>query len=231
MPLARRLLSLTGIVPLGAFLLVHLVVQARAVRGEAAYDAAVRALSRLPLAGLLEAIFVWPPLVAHAAIGLALVVTRRPLAEPSPYPRGVGLAMRATGIVALAFLAMHVPELRLRAVAGESRGAELLSIMAWDLSSVRGGVPWRALGYMLGTAAVTFHFAAGLWGAFVRSPRGAGATTRRAAAWAATALGATVWLLLVDVVVLHATGARLFGSAAAEPASSAPCPAPPAPSR
>lgn len=87
-------------------------------------------------------------------------------------------------------------------------------------------MPWRGVAYLVGTGAVTFHFAAGLWGAFARSPRAALASTRRAAALAAAALGATMWLFFLDVVVLHATGARLFGSPASVPLSAEPCPAP-----
>jgi hypothetical protein len=78
---------------------------------------------------------------------------------------------------------------------------------------------------MLGTAVVCFHFAAGLWGFFAATPRGAPPRTRRRAAFWAAAVGALLWLLFVNVVVYHATGARLLGHAPPiEPASSEPCP-------
>jgi succinate dehydrogenase / fumarate reductase cytochrome b subunit len=197
--LARRLLSLTGVFPLGAFLVLHLVVNARALRGEAAFTRAAEGLERFPAIALVEAVVVFVPLVVHAAVGLWLVVARQPLAVPSPYPRGVAIGMRATGLVAL---------------------------LSADLSSTWHGVPWRGALYLVGVAAVTFHFAAGLWGAFARSRHAELAQTRRVAAWAAVALGAIMWLLFTDVVVLHATGSRLFGSPAPDPPSSEPCPTP-----
>jgi hypothetical protein len=77
--------------------------------------------------------------------------------------------------------------------------------------------------YLVGSACVVFHFAAGLWGFFATTERGRDARARRWAGWAAGVMGAALWLLLADTVVLHATGARLFGSPAHETSNEA-CP-------
>src|SRR5579872_4785140 len=103
--MARRLLTITGIGPLGVFLLVHLVVNARALRGEEAFTAAAGALRHVPAMWLVEVALVYAPLV-----------------ERDPYPRGVSIAMRATGVVALVFLVLHVRELA-PSVAGPATGA------------------------------------------------------------------------------------------------------------
>jgi succinate dehydrogenase / fumarate reductase cytochrome b subunit len=220
--LARRILSLSGVVPLGVFLLVHVVTNARALRGPAAFERAVAFWARLPGLRALEALVIFAPLVAHAAVGTWLVVTRRPMAEPSPYPPPVRIAVRATAVAALLFLALHLPELRLRAHAGPPPdGGVLRTILEAKLSSTSHGVPWRALAYLAGSACVVFHFAAGLWGSFARTARGSEARARRVAAWSAGALGAVLWLLLADVVVLHATGARLLGLPAPAPDAAA----------
>ena len=223
-PLVSRLLSLSGVAPLGAFVILHLVVNARALRGQQAYVAAAGTLGRLPGIWLLEGLLVFAPLLLHATVGVWLVVTRRPLAEPSPYPRALGIAVRVTALLSLAFLALHVPELRLRAFGPGPDPGEQLTLLAADLSSTWHGVPWRGALYLVGTAAVTFHLAAGAWGYFARIGRGATPGARRAAAWCAAGLGAAMWLLFVDVVVFHATGARLLGTPAAERASLEPCP-------
>jgi succinate dehydrogenase / fumarate reductase cytochrome b subunit len=228
--LARKLLSLSGVAPLGVFLVVHLMINARALRGEAAFTLATSVLQRLPVLPLVEAVLVFAPLVVHAAIGLWLIVTRAPLAEPSPYSRTIGILMRVTGVMALAFLALHVPELRFRGAgpdASRRSGGELLTILTSTLSSTWHGLPWRGVAYQLGAAATTFHFAAGVWGFFARTRRGMrDDRARRWAAWAVGAIGFTMWLFFTDVVVFHATGARLIGSPAPEPASDQPCPAP-----
>jgi succinate dehydrogenase / fumarate reductase cytochrome b subunit len=224
--IARRIFSLSGLLPLGAFLVLHVVVNARAIRGEEAFDAAVGRLQRVPGLRLVEVLLVFAPLVLHAAVGLWLVATRAPLHEPSPYPRPVLFTLRATGVVAIAFLAVHLPAMRVLAPGPRPTGAELTTILSADLSSTWLGVPWIGLLYLVGAAAVTLHFVAGAWGFFARLPRGASPVARRSVAWAAAALGVTIFVLFADVIVLHATGSRLFGSHAPAPPSQEPCPLP-----
>jgi succinate dehydrogenase / fumarate reductase cytochrome b subunit len=224
---AQRLFSLSGVLPLGAFLVVHAVVNARALRGEDAFAAAVRLFEHVPALGLVEALLVFAPLAVHAAIGLWLVVARIPLARPSPYPTGVRTAMRATGVLAIAFLAMHLPELRFRTPGARPGHGELLTVLTADLSSTWHGVPWRGVVYLAAAGCVAFHFAAGLWGFLATSFGDAGAggrRFRRGAAWCAAIAGSALWLLLTDVVVLHATGTRLLGEPAAQEPATGECP-------
>jgi succinate dehydrogenase / fumarate reductase cytochrome b subunit len=217
---------LSGVIPLGAFLIIHVAVNARALRGDAAFASAERAFHRWFALALVEWLFLWGPLLFHAAFGLWLVVARRPLAEPSPYPAAMRIAMRATGVAAIAFLAVHVPELRFRTVDGGPAGAELATILAADLSSTWHGVPWRGAAYLVGAGCVTFHFAAGLWGFFVTTRGAHAARERRRAGWAAAAIGGVIGVLLANVVVFYATGSRLFGGPEESRGSQAiePCP-------
>ncbi len=222
--LVQRAFSLTGIVPLGAFLLLHVAINARALHGHAAFVDAAHAVRQIPALAIVEAAVVYVPLAIHGAIGAWMVATRRNLARPSPYPRGVGITVRATGIVVAAFLVMHLPELRFYSPRVHLEGGELATRLDADLSSLSFGVPWRGLAYLLGTACATFHFAAGCWGAFAMTERARASTRRRRwAAWVLTALGALMWLTLADVVVFRATGAPLFGESP-EPSSTRPCP-------
>lgn len=208
--LARRLFSLSGVLPLGVFLVVHLATNVRAIRGGGEYARAIDLVHRIPGLPAVEALLLFAPLALHSLVGSWLAITRTPLSEPSPYGRTMSIAVRATGAAALAFIAMHLAELRFGA---RLDGATLATIVQADLSSTRWSVPWRALAYLVGTACVTFHFAAGLWGWFARTRRGeSSARARRFAAWGAGAVGAAMWILFADVVVLHATGARLLGS-------------------
>ncbi len=221
--LLARAFSLSGVLPLGAFLVVHVGTNLQALRGERAFDAAVRAEHRLPGLPVLEALLVFAPLILHGGYGVWLVATGRSVREPSPYPRALRLALRVTGVVALAFLALHLPELRFRGGAQTADGGVLLTILATDLSSMQHGVPWRAVAYLLGSACVAFHFALGLWGSFAGTPHGSDARARRRAAVLAGVIGVGLWVLFADAVVFHATGARLVGHVAPD-VPSAPCP-------
>jgi succinate dehydrogenase / fumarate reductase, cytochrome b subunit len=213
-------------VPLGAFLVVHLVANARVLRGDAAFERSTSLLAHIPALGLVELLVVYAPLALHAGIGLWLLASRRSIAVPSPYPPALRGWVRATALVALAFLALHLPDLRGRFLGSPPSGAAVATMLAEELSTTWHGVPWRGALYLLGSASVTFHFAAGLWGAFATTRRGADPRTRRAGAWGAVVLGACMWLLFADVVVFHATGVRLFGPGPVEPTSAEPCPAP-----
>lgn len=227
--LIRRAFSLSGVLPLGLFVLVHAAANARALAGDGPFLDAVRFFERIPGLPFVEALLVFAPLLFHAGVGLAMVIARIPLATPSPYPPSLRVAVRVTGVLAIAFLAMHLPELRFHAPGARPGGAALLTTLDAHLSSMWHGLPLRAIAYLLGSACVCFHLAAGLWGFFAATPRGEGERTRRRAAWWAAAVGVILWALFADVVVFHATGARLFGGAPGPALPSTPCPPPSVP--
>jgi succinate dehydrogenase / fumarate reductase cytochrome b subunit len=222
----RRAFSLCGVVPLGAFIVLHLAINARALWGGWVFARTVDALDRTPGLPVLESLFVFAPLVFHGALGLWLVAARRPLSPPAPYPPALRIAMRATGVGVLAFLAVHLPSVRFHVPGMRLGGGELATVLDAQLSTTWHGVPWPGLVYLAGTACVTFHFACGLWGFYATTRAGReSAVRRRRAAWGALGLGLLMWATFTDVVVLRATGAALLGGESAPPATR-PCPAP-----
>jgi succinate dehydrogenase / fumarate reductase cytochrome b subunit len=221
----RRIFSLTGVAPLGIFVLVHVAVNAVALRGESAYAAAVDALGAIPALALLELLFVDLPLAVHAVLGLWLWMMRPATLGSIAYPAGVRPAMRATAIGALAFVIWHAASLRLRVSGGELHGGALATLLVRDLSSTWKGVPWRGVAYLVGSACVVFHFVAGAWGVYAASSFGrARARNPRVAGWVAAVGGAVLWLLMVDVIVFHATGSRLIGGSVEDPPPAESCP-------
>ena len=68
--LLRRLHSLSGIVPVGAFLFEHILVSnSTAISGPDAYASQVRFLANLPLVFFLELFGIWLPILFHAGYG------------------------------------------------------------------------------------------------------------------------------------------------------------------
>ena len=65
----RRLHSLSGIVPVGAFLLEHFISNAFATNGPNAYGAQVKFLTGLPFVPILETVGIYIPLLYHALYG------------------------------------------------------------------------------------------------------------------------------------------------------------------
>src|SRR5580698_7944742 len=68
--LLRKLHSLSGIVPIGAFLVEHLISNFEALKGPAAYGAQVKFLNSLPLVRVLEWAFIFIPLLFHGLYGV-----------------------------------------------------------------------------------------------------------------------------------------------------------------
>lgn len=224
--LVLRAFRLSGVLPLGLFILVHAAANARALAGDGPFLDTVRAFQSIPGLLAFEVVLVFAPLLFHAAVGFWMVLARVPLATPSPYPPALRIAVRVTGILAIAFLAMHLPEFRFRTPGAHPDGAALLTSLDADLSTMRSGLPLRAIGYLVGSALVCFHLGAGLWGYFATTPQGQGGRARRFAAWWSAAVGAILWVLFANVVVYHATGARLLGGKPQPILPAAPCPPP-----
>ena len=219
----RHAFSLTGVLPLGIFLAAHLAMNARALGGGPRFADAVRAVQAVPALPLVEALFVFAPLVFHGTLGVWLICARKSLDPPAPYPPSLRAAMRLTAVAVLAFLAIHLPELRFHSPGARLDAGELATVLDADLSATSHGVPWRGLAYLVGTACVTFHFVCGLWGWFATTQAGrARPRGRRWAAWGAAIAGAAMWLTFANVVVLRATGARLFGRPDVETAGDCP---------
>jgi succinate dehydrogenase / fumarate reductase cytochrome b subunit len=223
----QRIFSLSGVLPLGLFLTAHLGVCGAALFGRDVFVGTVTRVDQAPLLHVLEVLFIYLPLAVHGGLGAWMVVTRQAL--PSrPYSRALGRALRASGIVALAFIAWHAWALRVRgsgsgAAEYYSRLAETLSSTWWTASASPEwrGVPFVALAYLVGVAATVFHFAVGLWG-FGVSWRGA------RAGLACAALGTVLVLLGANTVVCFATGSRYFARGSFTPVElepkTAPCP-------
>lgn len=220
----RRLHAIAGVVPLGVFLVVHLLVNASALAGAARFDRVVGGLARLPISTPVETLFVGVPLLYHAFYGLGRALRPPADAEVHGYrrPRLDGL-MRITSLLLFVFIAAHAWELRIHRAAFGGSIAALHTRLAMHLSSTSGGVPWIALGYVLGIAAACFHLAYGCHAVLVATGR----ATRRTAT-AALAGGALLFVVGTATVIALATGGTLFEGA--DPAADVPCGSAAAPS-
>jgi succinate dehydrogenase/fumarate reductase cytochrome b subunit (b558 family) len=204
-----RLHSLSGVLPLGVFLIVHFAINARALQGRAAFDGTLAALRGMPLLGVLELALIGLPLAFHAGYGV--VLSFRPREPASPYPRRLGTLERATGIVALVFIAFHFYELRGPLLWGSLSEADVYPRLAARLSSTTAwGVPAYALFHLVGVAATVFHFATGLYAFSVRWGVAEGARATRTAARVCAGGGVFLFLIGAATVVYYATGSRFF---------------------
>src|SRR5215831_6671618 len=109
----RRLQLLTGVVPLGLFLISHLAVNSRALSGPEAYERSVEAIARVPLLSLVELLLIALPIAIHVALG-AVIGTTRQAAFEAPWPNErVRWVQRATGFYLSIYVIFHVWAIRL----------------------------------------------------------------------------------------------------------------------
>jgi succinate dehydrogenase / fumarate reductase cytochrome b subunit len=111
--LARRLHSLVGIVPLGAFVVFHFWFHSYSHAGSAVYDAKLAELYAWPLKTVLAWITVYLPLIYHSIYGL--FITRE--AGPNFLAYGwfrnwMYTLQRASGIGLLLFIPAHLVKAR-----------------------------------------------------------------------------------------------------------------------
>src|SRR5258707_5968614 len=170
----RRIHSLTGVLPLGFFLLQHLAVNATALGGPSAYRRAVELLERTPLLAALEVLLIALPLAVHAVIGLLLATEVDAASRPDRSDPRV-LVQRATGLLLLPYLIYHVWATRLSPEVLKG-GADLIAIMGKQVASP-GGFAFHAVGVAL----ASWHLGVGLRSFAVRWGLARSATAERAA--------------------------------------------------
>ena len=96
----RKLHSLTGIVPIGAFLIEHIISNFETVNGPLAYAKQVLFLNSLPLVRILEWAFIFIPLAFHAFYGLFIAIRGRVNVNVYPWAGNFGyLTQRITGLI------------------------------------------------------------------------------------------------------------------------------------
>ena len=153
----RRLHSLLGVVPIGIFLVQHLVVNHFAVYGEESFNKAANFMAGLPFVILLEIFIIYLPILYHAVLGVYIAFTAKNNVSRFGYFRNWMFKLqRWTGIITLIFIAWHVWETRIQVGLGN---ADLdYSLMEGILTN-----PFMFWFYIIGVVSAVFHFANGLW--------------------------------------------------------------------
>ncbi len=155
----RKLHSLLGIIPIGAFLIEHLLSNFEALKGPAAYAAQVKFLNSLPLVRVLEWVFIFLPLLYHGIYGVYIWLRGKSNVVYYPWAGNwLYLAQRYTGIVAFVYIGYHVTTQRFLGVSlPENPGASFAKVQH-ELAN-----PWILAFYVVAMIAICFHFAYGVW--------------------------------------------------------------------
>lgn len=192
----KRLHSLSGLVPVGVFLLEHFFTNARSLQGPEAFDQAAAELARLPFVVLIEAFGIWLPILFHMVVGILIATTAQANAGQHGFARNwMYLLQRVTGIFLVFFLLYHTWALRFA-------GDYLTSASPYAYVNQHLANPGILTFYVLGVLAACYHFGNGLFGFAIHW----GLVTGRGAQRMAARLGFVVFLALSVLGI-----AALFG--------------------
>jgi len=152
----RRLHSLLGVIPVGLFLLEHLIVNYMATKGPEAFNSGAHFMESLPFRIFLEVFIIFLPLIYHAVYGVYIAFTAKSNAGRYGFFRNwMFLLQRVTGIVTLVFIVWHVWSTRIQAALGAEVNYDMMADILSD--------PFMIAFYVVGILSTTFHFANGLW--------------------------------------------------------------------
>ncbi|HYD40795.1 MAG TPA: hypothetical protein VEB43_08190 [Anaeromyxobacter sp.] len=162
--LLRKLHSLSGIVPVGAFLLFHLFENLKIGISAESYNEAIRDLWGLaprPLFYAIEVGLLLVPILFHSLYGFWIWYTGASNTAEYPYRRNwLYTAQRWSGLIAFAYMALHVWQLRISP--GLLRGPDELPT-ALHVHEAVYPLGWT-VAYVVGGIAAAFHLGNGLFG-------------------------------------------------------------------
>lgn len=204
--LLRRLHSLSGIIPVGAYMVVHLLVNARTADSPAAFQASVYQIHSIGrLLPVVEWVFIFIPILFHAIYGVMILRQSQPNSGTYRYASNVRYTLqRATGMIAFAFIAWHVFHMHgwlhadwwTHGVAQRMYGhmfrpynATSTAAEAIQISAI---VP---LLYAIGVLSCVFHLANGIWTFGITWGLWVTPKTQRRADWFCLAFGIILGLV------------------------------------
>lgn len=165
----RRLHSLLGIIPVGLFLIQHLVINHFATRGPEAFNAASDFMGNLPFVLFLEWFVIYIPLMFHAFYGVYIAFTaKNNVKRYGTFRNWMFMLQRITGVFLVIFIAWHIWQTRIQKALGAT--------VDYDMMAEIFASPFMIVFYVAGVIAATFHLSNGIWSFLVtwglaQSPR------------------------------------------------------------
>ncbi|MDQ3686691.1 MAG: succinate dehydrogenase [Acidobacteriota bacterium] len=211
--LMRKLFQLSGIVPLGAFLLEHFYTNSKAVVGPDAFNEAVKDLQGIPYVLFLEIFGIFLPLIFHSVYGIFITWEARPNNLAYQYARNWFYTLqRATGVFLFFFIFFHVLNFRFGLLPGlNTESVAHYPHKAFEIVQREFQIPAIFILYTIGIFSTVWHFANGLWLFLVDWGIVIGASAQRYAGYACIAIGAGLFAVGMNAAVAFIRPGGLLG--------------------
>ena len=209
----RKLHQLSGIFPLGVFLLEHFYTNSKALTGAADFNNAVKDLQSIPYILFVEIGGIFIPLIYHAVYGLVITAEARPNNLAYPYPRNwFYLIQRITGVILFLFITFHVLNFRFGMIPGlNNMSVATHPNQAFDIVAREFRMAPIFIIYIIGIAATVWHLANGIWLFLVDWGITIGERAQRLTGYACIAFGAVLLLVGINAAVAFIHDKGLLG--------------------
>lgn len=198
--LIRRLHSLSGLVPVGAYMTIHLLTNSSVLASTQKFQQLVYQIHDLePILPLIEWGFIFLPLIFHAVIGVMIIKGGVP--NTSSYSTTSNyryMLQRASGMIAFVFIFWHVFHMHgwfhsdwwLENVAHRFGGAKFAPYNAHSTAAraMQGSI-FVPVMYAIGVLSCVFHLANGLWTMGITWGLWVSPAAQKRANWLAIVLG------------------------------------------
>jgi succinate dehydrogenase / fumarate reductase cytochrome b subunit len=209
----RKLHQLSGIVPLGIFLLEHFYTNSKALNGAASFNDSVKDLQSIPYILFVEIGGIFIPLIYHAVYGLVITIEARPNNLAYPYPRNwFYLIQRITGFILFLFITFHVLNFRFGMIPGlNTRSVATHPGEAFNIVSAEFHIVPIFIIYLIGITATVWHLANGVWLFLVDWGIAIGERAQRLTGYACIGFGIVLLLVGINAAVAFVREGGLLG--------------------
>ena len=165
--LIRRLHSLSGLIPVGAYMVVHLMTNATVLGGGEMFQSNVDKIHALgPFLPFVEWTFIFIPILFHAILGVVIIKGGLPNTTSYPFAKNFRYTLqRATGMIAFFFILWHVLHMHGMGKAFAAWGGGQFDAHAAPDSVAHAfqAALWVQVCYAIGMLSCVYHLANGLW--------------------------------------------------------------------
>ena len=190
--LLRKLHSLSGIVPVGAFLAEHFWSNSAALVSAQKYNDVSQELQTIPFRPIVEWVAIFLPILFHGGYGIYIWL--RGKSNVSDYPwvgNWLYTFQRYTGLIAFAYIAWHLYTERWL-----THGRSTYASVAEDLSH-----PLYFAFFVIGIVASSFHLGVGIWNFLCKWGLAATARAQRAAGQLGALVGVSFSIVGLLIVI------------------------------
>lgn len=189
--LLRKLHSLSGVIPVGAFLAEHFWSNSAALVSVEKYNSVSRDLQTIPFRPFVELFVIVLPILFHGGYGVYIWWAGKSNVSDYPWVKNwLYTLQRYTGLIAFVYIGWHFYTERWL-----THGTSTYETVAEDLAN-----PFYLAFFAVGILASSFHFGVGIWNFLCKWGLAATARAQRAAGQLGVVVGVT--FSVVGILIL-----------------------------